>query len=95
MLNSCGYTVFSSSTSRSFFERLSTYTHNSAEWAEYKSSTYTLLFTHISRYLSHSIFTHLTAVKFRVIPTIHTTNKNYKNFYLNKSLLIYRKAVHK
>lgn len=95
MLSSCGYPVFSSSTTATLFAQLSTGWWGLAKGAEYKSSTYALLFTQLTRRLSHRIFAHPTTVNFRVIPTIHTTNKNYKNFYLNKLLLIYRKAVHK
>jgi hypothetical protein len=88
MPNGCGYTVFSSSTTVQFFAQLSTALRDVTHKAEYKSSAFPLLFTHISRWLNHSFFAQITAVTVQLIHTIHTTYKNYKKFFL-KNIITY------
>lgn len=93
MPNGCGYTVCT----------VSTTIHNDAglypgviatpRGTGYKSSTYPRLCAQFIQQLIHRSWRQLAAVTEQLFPTIHTTNKNNKKFFLNNLLLIYRKAV--
>ncbi len=93
MPKTCGLAVDSSSINLSFIVRLFTQHVPHPTTAEYKSSTTSPAFPQLMRPAVHSFFAHFTPVLFVVVHTIHSTNKNYKNFFMNNLLLIYRKAV--
>ena len=95
MPNTCGYTVFSSSTNSSTLADLYPLSSSSPKSPEYKTSTYTLGYTIVIRQLAHRIFAQSLSVINRVVPIVHSTNKNYKKFYTNNLLLIYTGVVYK
>jgi hypothetical protein len=88
MLNSCGNTVYDLRTNWSPFTRLPTAAVLNSNQGVGIYPIHPLLCTHIIRHVTHSFLAHMTEVIHRVFPIIHTTNKNYKNFYLNNLLLI-------
>lgn len=93
MLNTCGYTVSTTSTNSGAGVQLSSYLIHIVQRAEYKSSTYPQLLAQFFQQLIHYFGRRLTAVNQGLFPTIHTTNKNNKKFFLTNLLFIYRKAV--
>lgn len=93
MPNSCGYAVFTVSTTAVQGAQLYPTSKATPQHPEYKSSTFPLLQTQFFQQLIHYYERRLTAVMGQLFPTIHTTNKNNKKFYLINLLLINRKAV--
>jgi hypothetical protein len=95
MLNGCGYLVFGSSTTAVLWNDLYPYRLDPLQDPEYKTGSYAQACARLVLLLTHSFFVHLTAVVTQLIPTIHSSNKSHKKFYIHNLLLIYRKAVHK
>ena len=93
MLNSCGYTVCTAGTTTHGSAGLYPGAMSTPCGAGYKSSTYPRLFAQFIQQLIHRFSRPLAAVTEQLFPTIHTTNKNNKKFFLNNLLLIDRKAV--
>ncbi len=93
MPNSCGYAVCTVSTTLHNCIGLYPAVVPTPHGAGYKSSTYPRSFTQFFQQLIHCFSDQLAAVTSRLFPTIHTTNKNNKKFFLNNLLLIYREAV--
>lgn len=94
MPNTCGYAVLATSTNGALGAGLYPGALQAVALPEHKSSTFPLLCTQVVRLAIHCFSRPFTAVTTQFIPTIHTTNKNYKKFYTNNLLLIERKAVH-
>lgn len=93
MPNSCGYAVLTVGTTAVQGARLYPAAHAAPQHPEYKSSTFPRLQTQVIQQLIHHFHSHFTTVTERFFPTIHTTNKNNKKYFLNNLLLINRKAV--
>lgn len=88
MPNACGQPVCSSSTNCTHRAKLYPYALGRPKQPEYKSVVYTTSYTHSIQQLTHSNSAPPTTVNNRLMPTIHTTNKNHKKFYSNNLLLI-------
>ncbi len=95
MLNTCGYTVRNGGITSHVLEQLYAALNPFRKPSEYKCSTLPQTYTRPSPQLSPNQISQNTAVSEQLIPTIHTTNKNYKKFYTNNLLLIYLGGVHK
>ena len=93
MRKSCGYTVPVSGINVLNGSQLYPLLFNASTIAEYKGSTYTPTYTAVIRSQIHRVCTLFNTVTDRLIPTIHTTNKNHKKFYTNNLLLISTGAV--
>jgi hypothetical protein len=93
MPNTCGYAVAATSTTSKQIFGLYTVVALQPVEPEYKSSTFPLLRAQVIQQLIHYFSGHLTTVGSPLIPTIHTTNKNNKKFFIHKFNTYYRKAV--
>lgn len=93
MLSNCGYTVCEWRINRLLNGRLYTGPVHVLSPAEYKSSTYPPRKSQVTHLISHSFLTRLTEYIYQLFPTIHTHNKNHKNFLTNNLLLIYAEVV--
>ena len=93
MRSACGQAGYGLSTNRMRFSSLHTAVMHYVMVAVCKARSNPLFYTHLVQQQTHSFLTRITTVTTTFIPTIHTTNKNYKNFYLNNLLLINRSCV--
>lgn len=93
MPNSCGYTVPTTSTTWLFGAYLYPAIPDADQGVEYKPSTFPLFQTQLFQQLVHCSARIFTPVPEWLFPTIHTTNKNNKKFFIHNLLFIYRKAV--
>ena len=94
MLRACGLYVFNSVTTLLVKARLYTWLIPPTNTVGYNSRELPVVYPQVVPRPVHNFFTTLTEVTTTVIPTIHTTYKNNKKFYIHNLLLIYRKAVH-
>lgn len=88
MPNTCGNRVYTARIKWWLSRVLSTLVVPMRITPGYKSRTFTPRFARLIHQLTHSFFAQFTEVIPTVFPTIHTTNKNYKNF-LNKFNITY------
>lgn len=93
MVNSCGNTVGTTRTNQSHTCEQYTAIHTQVDSPEYKSSNFPPDCPHFFPTVTHSLLAYFTAVSEQLIPTIHTTNKNYKKFLYKKLLFIYPEVV--
>lgn len=94
MHKACGFIVFNRVKNTALWGGLYTYPHMLMRALGYKSSELPHTCTQVLHGAVHNFFNLMTAVKDIVLHTIHTTNKNNKDFYIHNLLLIYRKAVY-
>jgi hypothetical protein len=91
--NNCGSAVGGMSTTKQLWQRLYTLIQRTQDTHGHKRSSYTPNHTQVSTIQNHSSIANPTTVNSQVIPTIHTTYKDYKKFLTKNTLLIYTGAV--
>ena len=95
MPNGCGQAADSSSINVFAGAQLYAAAQTLLVWVAHKYLTYTRINPSVVRAVVHCYSQVLAGVCWAVMPTIHSTNKYYKKFYLNNLLLIYRGVVYK
>lgn len=93
MRKACGFTVRSRGKTPGLPGQLYTAVVHLLALGGGKAAGFSQRYTHRIPWLNHSCVQLFTAVTNSLFPTIHTTNKNYKNFYSNNLLFINRSLV--